>query len=597
MLGWGLLACRVLAGKNSTAYDYPYPAIGLAMVLLAGSVLNLCQIASPSAFYCLLAVGVAAWVTGVSRFHRPVKLELGLAALWLVGVLAALPLLVDSLDSRLNSHDDYYAYLVQAVKLSQIGHLQFDPFNYRTVVAGPGGMAFLQSGIIHHVPVNALRLFDQGVGALLLISTTIHLANRHLLPLPMSGIMLVGFFLLAAHDAVNLTAYFLGLVLLLGLFDIMATHKPCSTRRGLLIGLILAGVVALKNTLVPAAGLLLVTMMMTRNRRSQPNALQEVAAAAGTCLLICLMWYTPRVAWTIDLIKLRHGTGVDEVSLSYILWLGSLTFWDSAHWVLMPAAGIVAVSLLWRSSALGWALAVVTSLFVGAVVTTYLTGGVALTRYAQPITLVGYFILSILIASHVATWRGRRRIGSWAVVVALSGGFIVFQRQAPQLAGARAFQRIVSTLTDRSPTVDPFESERHAQATAQSHTPPGSEVLVWSSHPFLFDFRRNTLRVIDFPAASWPAQGPSTRLTAPLLVEYLQSRGIDFLIYSYGDEAGFPDALVKQRLQQPTFSPWQRALNRRVPEFREVVKQVVSHHLVLYKDELRMVVDLREPAK
>jgi hypothetical protein len=73
-------------------------------------------------------------------------------------------------------------------------------------------------------------------------------------------------------------------------------------------------------------------------------------------------------------------------------------------------------------------------------------------------------------------------------------------------------------------------------------------VAVFASYPFLLDFSRNHLHVIDHYGGACPPPGLPLD-NAQLLKKYLLAQDIHFIAYSYGDEASYGRARYASRLQ------------------------------------------------
>ena len=125
--------------------------------------------------------------------------------------------------------------------------------------------------------------------------------------------------------------------------------------------------------------------------------------------------------------------------------------------------------------------------------------------------------------------------------------------------------------------------------------PPGAVALVHTNLPFLFDFHRNQLRVVDLPAASptadipWQGQGPE-------LVNYLRTCSITYIIYDYGDEAGLSTAGTNARLSDPNYPQWERKMIRQLVPFHAQLRLISMHWPKTYDDGQTVVIDISAAA-
>ena len=171
--GWGALLDDILQKRSLTRTPVARGALGLAVVLALGGILNIFHLLVGPVYALLLGIGVVYAIVCFGRQLRNRAIDWRWCAIVSIGALLLLPVYLQSLDTdKLNPNDDYYSYLVMPMRILQLGTLQPDVFNYRAAISGPGGMAFLQAPVIGLFGVNAIRLADQGCGLLLLIGAT-----------------------------------------------------------------------------------------------------------------------------------------------------------------------------------------------------------------------------------------------------------------------------------------------------------------------------------------------------------------------------------------------------------------------------------------
>ena len=84
---------------------------------------------------------------------------------------------------------------------------------------------------------------------------------------------------------------------------------------------------------------------------------------------------------------------------------------------------------------------------------------------------------------------------------------------------------------------------RAALQAMQTAVPPGRRLLVRLEDPFLLDFRRNPIWVMDHPGLCGPPPGVPQSATVAAWAPYLRSAGVDFVAYDYANEAGEPPQL------------------------------------------------------
>ena len=126
---------------------------------------------------------------------------------------------------------------------------------------------------------------------------------------------------------------------------------------------------------------------------------------------------------------------------------------------------------------------------------------------------------------------------------------------------------------------------------AQNSIPSGARILVRTSKPYQFDFRRNPIYVVDWYGPSPPPGIPYTG-NAEDLAQYLRAQRVQYVIYSYGDEAGFPYEEFKTRLQLPTHAVGITA--KHIFAFQTRLDEMGHIYKRIYDDGNLFVLDLNQ---
>jgi hypothetical protein len=226
------------------------------------------------------------------------------------------------------------------------------------------------------------------------------------------------------------------------------------------------------------------------------------------------------------------------------------------------------------------------AVIVASLVIAYGTGG-ANPRYTQFVVLIGYLFCGGILLSEV-----RSSAFSFLLAVPICMGFLVFRPSDPVKWYAQYCGDMVARITRPLPYDYPTAQQIQTIQSVQASMTPGSRALVCVASPFLLDFQRNRLFIVDFPRAASPAPGIPDERNVAGFVRYLRRQGIRYIVYGYADEAGFTDALVESRLRLPWFPPWGRALNKQVPIFHRQLMAVGARWPRVYDDGKTFVVDL-----
>jgi hypothetical protein len=166
------------------------------------------------------------------------------------------------------------------------------------------------------------------------------------------------------------------------------------------------------------------------------------------------------------------------------------------------------------------------------------------------------------------------------------------------LAAAKpcAWERLARDFASaRQSPHDRFDGDRGRARLVQESIPEGAAALVRHAKPFLFSFARNRVFLIDWPGASSLPPGMPLDTTARL-AEYLRGCGVSFVVYSYGDEAGFPsdDEKLLARLE-PGEHPWWQSRARLTFAFHRLLDGLPALCGTVYDDGHTWVADLRAP--
>jgi hypothetical protein len=120
--------------------------------------------------------------------------------------------------------------------------------------------------------------------------------------------------------------------------------------------------------------------------------------------------------------------------------------------------------------------------------------------------------------------------------------------------------------------------------------PKGETILTRMQKPFLLDFSRNRVFIADLPGgASLPPGMPVKG--SEVLANYLTSKSIRYVGYSYGSEAGFSKKEFGGRLR--SIAPvWLRTVARHSFDFQDNLKALGKTRKIIYDDGNKFVLDL-----
>ena len=125
----------------------------------------------------------------------------------------------------------------------------------------------------------------------------------------------------------------------------------------------------------------------------------------------------------------------------------------------------------------------------------------------------------------------------------------------------------------------------------QQAIPGNATVLARLQYPFLLDFNRNRIFIVDYPGGSSPPPGMPFFLGGERLASYVCHQGIRYVAYSYATEAGFYEGLFRER-QQPGTEPWARLQALHTYDFQQNLAELGRTRRRIFDDGDVFVLDL-----
>ena len=143
--------------------------------------------------------------------------------------------------------------------------------------------------------------------------------------------------------------------------------------------------------------------------------------------------------------------------------------------------------------------------------------------------------------------------------------------------------------------VTPTLAAKHREM--QSVLPPSVTVLARMDYPFLFDFRRNKILIIDIPGSASLAPGMPFFQGGEAVAKYLTAHGIHYVAYDYATEASTPrtgalSALVNENRYQSA-----QAVVRLTFDFAQNLEELGRTRERVYDDGTAFVLDLSKPVR
>ncbi|TAN34179.1 hypothetical protein EPN28_00360 [Patescibacteria group bacterium] len=640
LLGWGWAALSLLRPRQKHGLGFK-AALGLALSLIVGGVMNWLSAVSPKAVIIYLGLGVILllffvlrrWrVTGanMAKLFNDFKKDKIFALLFIGLVLILSYQYIVAAYTPANPLDDYQAYFVYSGEMLETGALGAQPFSDRRLTGALGGQSFLDTFVLAVLPYDYLNLFDRGLSWLVLILLVWELfrkfgASRR------TAALATGSLALFSAASCNITGQITSTVLLLvfgQLFFEAKSERPGFWRRALFVALIIAALSSIKSNVIVIGFFYFIFYHWLSYRESVSRAekivaLKSLLVSALAAFVLLLPWMILLYQSSGTLLYPIFGKGFHgSVYGVYALPYSRLTFANLLT-LLYNLANVLFIILfflllfVWKSlpgphndglrrrlKLIIWA----TVLTVAAIA--FLTAGLSVFYYTFPIVHTAVILLLVIFAGQSENWRGY--LTSWKYErVALAVSAIIFgaglsaflpaiknnlgligshlaDRQFVSLKIALAGQRISGDFTSTA-------EERISYQKAQEAVPPTRTALARTEKPFLFDFRRNKIYIIDLPGgASLPPGMPSYQ-GGEALARYLLAKDIRYVIFAYATEV-FPQSKYGDTVRLAT-NIWISNGAKVTFDFNDNLKELGQSRKRIFDDGKIFVLDLASLTK
>lgn len=548
--GYGLLILRLCA-RPGPGFALS-AAVGVAVFVAIGGVLNLAHEIRPAVVIALVAPGIGLALVLRAKAFGTAEPSKANSAPRAVGIaLFAAALLVPILGNvradvrSFNLYDDLPAYLTLPIETLQLHTLPADPFNERRVTSCLGAPYFLQACLLPGEDVRELRAMDVSIGWILYAALMLAVLDR----IGVDGrwrVPIAALILILPVYRINATFVVLPAALFCALF-LLLMEQAVGWRRAIPLALVAGALCAIKSNYLPAAVLCCVFFyagVLLTERRGR------VLTEALLCGLVAAALLAP---WMLDL-HAKEGTylfpilgrGFDASAYGTVpLPNGSHSGVSTAGtWVWITTAAyagpyviaLLAVAYAWVKKwearhalvALG-AMLCATVVTIAALASS--TGGESIGRYSLPFQVP----VLLIFGGYVVRWMPHRREWAWRAPALTSAVYAVF------LAGLfgihhgqyRTYLEDARLLTPPGETWFSPAVERARLAALQRTIPPGGAVLARLFVTYPFDFRRNRIFVADYTGMAGAPPGMPVNQSAEAVRHYLLSKGIRYLAYDY----------------------------------------------------------------
>lgn len=536
--GWGEMLARSVGLKRcGVAMDM---ALGIAALVMVGGVLNLLRAATWPFLFIVIVVGAAVCLRrAIVTVRTGPGLRLpdwrgagGIAGI-LIAVFAVFIAATVIPPSAMNLDDDLKKYLAYLVRMVQTGTLSGNPLNglgYESL----GGQTFLQALVGAFVALPNIETFD----TLFCLALSAWMAGT----LTGSARELAAVSVLAAFTVlfmetqhVNVSANYSGTALILALYALLSDPGETSLapRRAFAAGLIVAALVGLKLTFLPIAGMAVLAGAVSH--RVATGSLGApltwaIYVSIGTMLGLA-PWVGLYAPFIVEAFRDHVQADTPAVLFPEAMPLFSTEgrAWRASGLAFTTAAVITVVAAAlplsrWRrldvrqranAAALATAAFCMTASFFVVVVFggAHLSGYDASIRYFAPM-FAAAMPASVALGARYYSGHGSpgeyRRADSAFTFLVIAGLALFAPAFLNRVAQAALTGNLLAyAQATRSPYIERYQtliSPAHETATRelQEMVPAGAPLLLWTTAPFTFDFRRNEIYDVNMTGLASP---------------------------------------------------------------------------------------------
>lgn len=586
--------------------------IGLSVFITWCGNLELLHLASPLAFKIFLTLGFVLALARLSKsvnsisfcnyFSNPKLLRVAIStSLCIACILLTLWYFYRL---PLNQHDDFSGYLVLAKRILQEGFQGGDPFNDRSIEQGFGAGNYLIALINLFLPTAASHLADAGIGLVLLIFLSIDAFKKstatHKFWLIFISIVIWCAVVINA-PIVNTSPLIIAGALFISIISFYIRSNYGSRYSDhVLLALLLSGLLVLKgNYVIPVCATIMCVYLSRISITKLSRALVEMGIFSVCMLLFTLPWMIANWQFSNTAFYPLLGHGLVSPNAMGIAtvnqFLDSITTLIPFYIILTALLGVIyrfKINLDRRF--LFFITSLVISLILLSCALTMTSAG-SLTRYSYvslfgPTGFLALYIVFTLSPKEMMK-DCKKNLANSAVLIAL------FSFALPQLLdtlkrSSRSVAREIALPATGISSQFDFAKEQLRISLLQSSLPPNATVLLRLDAPFLIDFTKQKFHIMDWPGNVGPKPGVPYDQPPEILAQYLRENGIQYIAYSYANEAFFPSRDEELTSRKNHSNPWIRAQATRTFEVQKQFQVLGNHYQRIYDNGQDFVVDI-----
>lgn len=583
-IGYGTLIENLLFSvKNRRAGIWLRSGWGLSITIIFGGILNLVNLIKPPVLIIYIFVGIGIYLyqllkyKNINRFRLPNSWKSTSNPLNIIFMLIIALLLLRYLSAlysiHFNWHDDFHAYIAYPIKMIQTGSLGEDPFSYRRLLS-LSGMSFLHTLTLSIGKINNLKLIDSGIGSILICGLIMDFKKYLKISIGWLFIIILVFLLIVPYGG-NLTSVLTGTVLFLTMFQtilfINNNKYQYSFKNALLLSIIIAGLASLKSTFIIPTALIMASIFILSIFNRNPIKIKQIFAfllIPFLSIMLLLPWMISNFNSNGSMLYPIFGRGYH--GSTYGTWeqsSGNFSILGTIKWIptiltnpYILIISILVLFLIFRKKIFFTRFWFPIVLFITLLSTIILiitqTGGYGWDRYSWP------FLMSVLLFLLIVFYQYKYNLNSINIlvksvitIIVLAVVFIVNGNEL--LIYLNNQITIIKNINQNEPIKEidggieynQIDQQEYIQYKKMQDFVPENEILLTRlRYPFLLDFQRNKILLLDYPGGSSPPPGIPSFQGSIKLVNYLRDANIRYIAYSYNSQANFKYEDLNSRL-------------------------------------------------
>jgi len=617
-IGYGNILAHIAFKYNNIDWGQK-AAWGICFIIFIGGLLNLSKVISPTIIFFLISIGVILYALGeiiskkqilirIKRKFNLIKKDRLIVVLSFLLIAICVIRIIDSVSYQsFNLQDDLQGYFVFPTKMLELGAMGEDPFSERRIVSSLGGNSFLQAIILTILPHRNLDLLEGGIGFLVVLGLIYGFMYSKGLSTRIRLIVLILFSFIHVPK-VNITSVIIAFGLFFAFFralDFRFDKNRLNGIRIFVLALLIAGISSIKSNYIPPCFVIIGIFYLHLARKTRTwIPILEGIYTVSLAIIMCIPWMISMKessgTFLFPLLgKGYHGSAYsDFANIWEPVFNKPYAFWIFFKSLLIPDFFIALLLFsFWLKYHQKMKSHISANILLAAILSSLINtfSMVAeVQRYNFPFLIAAIIFHIIQIAVEL---KSESRVNTYHFNLFVVNGIIilfsfVFLLGDSWKASIRTYTESILNLKDynKKNLID-SELERNRYVSMVKSIPNGEKIIARLEKPYLLPFRNHNIYIVDYPGgASLPSGMPFRKGSEPL-AEYLLSKSIRYVMYSYANHCQFGDQYLERLNLRLS---WIRSEAEHTFDFQDNLVQLARTRKKIYDDGDIYILDLTQ---